>query len=155
MLPLPPPSRRLRAPPPGDGRKGMDGLAAGGRQVLGEPPLEGAVSVLRPRSGPSRPLLLDDGQGDWLRRKRLSQGRCSWWPTSADARVPLSARALIMWLWNGNPDRAQMAQAWRRVAAGEARLRASVHGNPAAACTNPSRRCSCRATREATAWPPA
>jgi transposase len=147
MLPLTPQSRRLRATPPVDCRKGMDGLAAGSRQVLGEPPLEGAVSVLRHRSGPSLQLLLDDGQGDWMMRKRLSQGRFSWWPTSADARVPLSARALIMWLWNGNPDRAQMAQDWRRVASGEARLRASAHGNHAAGCTNPSRRCSCSATR--------
>jgi IS66 Orf2 like protein len=155
MLPLTPPSRRCRAPPPGDGRQGMDGLAAGGRQVLGEPPLEGAGAVLRPRSGPSLPRLLDDGQGEWLRRKRLSQGRCAWWPTSAAARVPLSARALIMGLGNGNPDRAPMAQAWRRVASGEARRRASVHGHPAAACTNPSRRCSCSAPRESTAWPPA
>jgi transposase len=48
--------------------------------------------------------------------KRLSQGRFSWWPTSADVRVPLSARELIILLWNGHPDRAQMAQDWHRVA---------------------------------------
>jgi hypothetical protein len=30
--------------------------------------------------------------------------------------VPLSARELIILTWNGNPERAQMAQDWRRVA---------------------------------------
>jgi transposase len=48
--------------------------------------------------------------------KRLSKGRFSWWPTSADARVPLSARELMILTWNGNPERAQMARDWRRVA---------------------------------------
>ena len=48
--------------------------------------------------------------------KRLSTGRFSWWLQSADARVPLSARELVILLWNGLPDRAQMAKDWRRVA---------------------------------------
>jgi len=61
-------------------------------------------------------LLLYDGQGYWLCMKRLSQGRFHWWPTTADAQVPLSARELIILLWNGDPERAQMAQDWRRVA---------------------------------------
>jgi hypothetical protein len=29
--------------------------------------------------------------------------------------VPLSARELSIMLWNGNPERAQMARDWRRV----------------------------------------
>lgn len=56
--------------------------------------------------------------------KRRSTGRFAWWPPSADGRVPLSARALMILLWNGHPDRAQMAPDWRRVAYGAARLRA-------------------------------
>jgi hypothetical protein len=48
--------------------------------------------------------------------KRLSTGHFSWWPQSADERVPLSARELVILLWNGLPDRAQMAKDWRRVA---------------------------------------
>ncbi|MGE3542170.1 MAG: hypothetical protein AB7N91_32745 [Candidatus Tectimicrobiota bacterium] len=47
--------------------------------------------------------------------KRLSQGRFAWWPTSLDARVPLAARERIIGLWNGHPERAQMAQDWRRL----------------------------------------
>ena len=85
--------------------------------VLGDNPLEGAVYVFRNRSGTALKLLLYDGQGYWLCMKRLSQGRFTWWPKTAAARVPLSARELIIVLWHGGPERAQMAHDWRRVAA--------------------------------------
>ena len=116
MLQLTPQSRIFLATQPVDFRKGIDGLAAVCRQALGDNPLEGAVYVFRNRSATALKLLLYDGQGYWLMMKRLSQGCCAWWPTSADARVPLAARELIILTWNGNPERAQMAQDWRRVA---------------------------------------
>jgi transposase len=115
MLQLTPQSRIFVATAPVDFRKGIDGLAAVGRQVRGDHPLRGAVSVFRNRAGTALQLLLYDGQGYWLCMKRLSQGRFTWWPTAVDARVPLSARELIIVLWNGDPERAQMAQDWRRV----------------------------------------
>ena len=116
MLQLTPQSRMFLATHPVDFRKGIDGLAAVCRQVLGANPLEGAVSVFRNRAGTALKRLLYDGQGYWLCMKRLSQGRFHWWPTTADVQVPLSARELIILLWNGDPERAQMAQDWRRVA---------------------------------------
>ncbi|HEY5868129.1 MAG TPA: IS66 family insertion sequence element accessory protein TnpB [Candidatus Tectomicrobia bacterium] len=116
MLQLTPQSRIFVATQPVDFRKGIDGLAAVCRQGLGENPLEGAVYVFRNRAGTALKLLCYDGQGYWLMMKRLSQGRFTWWPTTLDARVPLSARELIIVLWNGNPEGAQMAQDWRRVA---------------------------------------
>ena len=116
MIQLTPQSRIFLATEPVDFRKGIDGLAAVCRQRLGANPLEGAVYVFRNRSGTSLKLLLYDGQGYWMMLKRLSQGRFAWWPNSAGARVPLSARELIILTWNGNPDRAQMAPDWRRVA---------------------------------------
>ena len=122
MLQLTPQSRIFLATQPVDFRKGIDGLAAVCRQVLGDTPLEGAVYVCRNRSGTALKCLLYDGQGSWMMMKRLSQGHFTWWPNSADARAPLSARELIIVLWNGNPERAQMARDWRRVASGEARL---------------------------------
>ena len=122
MLQLTPPSRIFVATQPVDCRKGIDGLAAVCRQALGDNPLEGAVYVFRNRAGTALKLLLYDGQGYWLMMKRLSQGRFSWWPTSADTRVPLSARELLIVLWNGNPEHAQMARDWQRVASGEAQL---------------------------------
>ena len=116
MLQLSPQSRIFLATEPVDFRKGIDGLAAVCRQALGDNPLEGAVYVFRNRAGTALKLLLYDGQGYWIMMKRLSQGRFSWWPHSADVRVPLSARELVILLWNGNPERAQMARDWRRVA---------------------------------------
>jgi transposase len=116
MIQLTPQSRLFLATAPVDFRKGIDGLAAVCRQVLGDNPLEGAVYVFRNRSATALKLLCYDGQGYWLMMKRLSQGRFAWWPKSADTRVPLSARELIIMLWNGNPARAQMARDWRHVA---------------------------------------
>jgi transposase len=116
MLQRTPQSRIFVATQPVDFRKGIDGLGAVCRQVLGDNPLTGAVYVFRNRAGTALKLLLYDGQGYWLMMKRLSQGRFAWWPNSADARVPLSARELLIVLWNGHPERAQMACDWRRVA---------------------------------------
>jgi transposase len=116
MLQLTPQSRIFVAIQPVDFRKGIDGLSAVCRQILGENPLEGAVYVFRNRAGTALKLLLYDGQGYWMMMKRLSHGRFAWWPTSVDARVPLSARELLILLWNGDPERAQMARDWRRVA---------------------------------------
>lgn len=116
MIQLTPQSRIVVATEPVEFRKGIDALGAVCRQRLGDNPLEGAVSVFRNRSGTALKLLLYDGQGSWIMMKRLSQGRFTWWPQSTDARGPLSARALIIVMWNGNPERAQMARDWRRVA---------------------------------------
>ena len=69
MLQLSPQSRIFGATEPVDFRQGIDGLAAVGRQHLGDNPLEGAVYVLRNRSGTSRKLLLYDGQGYWPCRR--------------------------------------------------------------------------------------
>jgi transposase len=116
MIQLSPHSRIFLAIEPVDFRKGIDGLGAVCRQRLGDNPLEGAVYVFRNRAGTALKLLFYDGQGYWLCMKRLSAGRFAWWPTTADTRVPLSARELMILIWNGHPDRAQMAKDWRRVA---------------------------------------
>ena len=51
MLQLTPQSRIFLATQPVDFRKGIDGLAAVCRQVLGDNPLEGAIYVFRNRTG--------------------------------------------------------------------------------------------------------
>ena len=121
MLQLSPQRRICLATEPVDFRKGIDGRAAVCRHALGDNPLEGAVSVFRNRSGTALKLLLYTGQGYWLCLKRLSQGRLTWWPKTADTRGPLSARELIIVLWHGGPERAHMATDWRRGASGGAR----------------------------------
>jgi transposase len=121
MLQLAPQSRILLATQSVDFRKGIDSLATICRQVLGQQPLSGAVFVFRNRSATALKILCYDGQGFWLCMKRLSQGRFTWWPTAAQAQVPLGARDLLILLWNGNPERAAMATDWRKVAEGEPR----------------------------------
>jgi transposase len=116
MLQLTPQSRIFLALAPVDFRNGIDGLAAMCRQALGENPLGGAVYVFRNRSGTALKLLVYDGQGFWLCAKRLSQGRFQWWPTAPAPSVRVSARELAIVLWNGDPERAQMASEWRQVA---------------------------------------
>jgi transposase len=92
MLQLTPQSRIFLATEPVDFRKGIDGLAAVCRKALAENPLSGAIYVFRHRAGTALKLLCYDGQGFWLCSKRLSQGRFTWWPRTAEARYRLSAR---------------------------------------------------------------
>jgi transposase len=60
MLQLTPQSRIFLATEPVDFRKGIDGLVAVCRQVLGDNPLSGAVYVFRNRSGTAIKLLFYD-----------------------------------------------------------------------------------------------
>jgi transposase len=155
MLPLTPPSRLVVATDPGACRNGLDGLGAVCRQRLGDTPFEGAIYVFRTRSGTALTRLLYDGPGSWLCMNRRSHGRCRWWPTTADARGPGAARAWLIGLWHGDPARAPMARAGRRVASGGARAAWSVQGNHAAGAAQTAARCSGRATHSAPTLPPA
>jgi hypothetical protein len=112
MLQLTPQSRIFVATEPVDFRKGIDGLAAICHRALGDNPLSGALYVFRNRAGTTLKILCYDGQGFWLCTKRLSQGRFTWWPKTQDASTRLSARELVIVLWNGNPQQA-MADDWK------------------------------------------
>ena len=116
MLQLTPHSRLCVVTVPIDVRKGIDGLAAVCRQALGDNPLEVALYVFCNRAGTALPLVRYDGHGDWIMMQRRAQGHGTWWPHSADARMPLSARERIIVRWNGKPERAQMARDWWWVA---------------------------------------
>lgn len=116
MLQLTPQSRIFVALEPVDFRQGIDGLGGVCRRALAHNPLDGAVYVFRNRAGTGLKILVYDGQGFWLCTKRLSQGRLHWWPRADGATCRLSARALQILLWNGNPEQAAMAEDWRRVA---------------------------------------
>lgn len=78
MLQLTPPSRAFLATQPVEYRKGIDRLASGCQQVLGEHPLEGAVYVFRTRAGTALKRLRYDGQGYGLCLTRLSPGHVRW-----------------------------------------------------------------------------
>jgi transposase len=123
MFQIVPQQKIYAAVEPVDFRKGIDGLAALCRQRLGPDPLSGAVFVFSNRRRTSLKLLVYDGQGFWLCLKRLSQGRLRWWPTSSGSAVQtLAAQQLQILLWNGNPDKAALAPAWRPVTAGTPHL---------------------------------
>ena len=48
--------------------------------------------------------------------RRLSQGRIRWWPEDQDAPLhPLQAQQLSVLLYNGLPDQAGFAPAWRKL----------------------------------------
>ncbi len=48
--------------------------------------------------------------------KRLSKGKFTWWPRLGDSNVnQLAVHELQLLMWNGNPEFAQVAPAWRKV----------------------------------------
>jgi hypothetical protein len=102
-----------------DFRKGIDGLAGVCRSKLGKDPFSGALFLFRNRSRTSLKILVYDGQGFWLCTKRLSSGRLKWWPKSAGAPLTsLAARELQVLLWNGNPNKVDCQEDWRKIGSG-------------------------------------
>ncbi|MGH7190261.1 MAG: IS66 family insertion sequence element accessory protein TnpB [Terriglobales bacterium] len=100
-----------------DGRRGIDGLGQICRSVLLADPGDGTMFVFRTRSGKAIRLLVYDGQGFWLASKRLSTGRFRYWPTAAGAvSRELLAHEFSALIWGGDPQRAQAAPMWRRIA---------------------------------------
>ena len=119
MIQVTPQMRILVAVEPADFRRGIDGLAAVCRAALRQDPFSGAVFVFRNRRATAVKLLVYDGQGFWLAYKRLSKGRFTWWPRSADEAVTsLQVHELQVLLRAGDPTLTNAAPIWRPVAAG-------------------------------------
>jgi transposase len=116
MIQLVPQLRILLACQPVDFRCGIDGLAAICKRELAEDPFSGALFVFRNRRGTALKMLCYDGVGFWLVTRRLSQGRIRWWPGDRDTPLhPLQAQQLSVLLYNGLPDQASFAPAWRKL----------------------------------------
>jgi len=99
-----------------DFRKGIDGLKAVCRQVIDQDPFSGMVFVFRNRKKHSIRLLMYDGQGFWMCTKRLSQGKFHWWPPKKSVQgIEIQAWDLQTLMWNGNPERAEFSDSWRKV----------------------------------------
>ena len=101
-----------------DMRKGIDGLARACREVFQADPFSGWLFVFRNRQQTALRILVYDGQGFWLAHKRLSRGRFRWWPTGAMPATPLEAHQLQRLIVTGDPQAADAAPVWRRVARG-------------------------------------
>ncbi len=115
MLQLTPQHRILLAVEPIDFRVGIDGLKATCQRMLSADPFSGTVFAFRSKSGVSVKLLVYDGSGFWLCQKRFSQGKLSFWPTSADAGIPLRASEVLVILAQGNPNHVAIPSDWRSV----------------------------------------
>lgn len=116
MLQLTPHCKVWLAVVPVDFRKGIDGLAALCRQQLAVDPMTGILFVFRNKGLTAIKILTYDGQGFWLATKRLSSGKFKWWPSRDNGPTHhLIARELSVLLWNGNPERAAIAEDWRKI----------------------------------------
>jgi transposase len=116
MIQLIPQLRILLACQPVDFRNGIDGLAALCKRELEQDPFSGALFVFRNRRGTALKLLVYDGVGYWMITRRLSQGRLRWWPATADTPLhQLKAQELSVLLYNGLPEQASFAPAWRKL----------------------------------------
>ena len=117
MIQITPQMRILLAVKPVDFRKGIDGLAAVCRQVLGSDPFSGHVFIFRNKKVSAIKVLMYDGQGFWLCQKRLSKGRFGWWPDQSDQGLTaLAVHELQLLTWNGNPGKARVAALWKPIA---------------------------------------
>ena len=63
--------------------------------------------------------------------RRLSQGRIRWWPENPDASLhPLQAQQLSVLLYNGLPDQAGFAPAWRKLPGAETQAASDSTSSP-------------------------
>lgn len=116
MIQITPHMRILLAVQPVDLRKGIDGLAAVCRSVMGADPFSGFVFVFHNRRRTAIKLLEYDGQGFWVFQKRLSQGRWRWWPGREEETVRrLAVHELQLLIWNGDPACARVSPMWRSI----------------------------------------
>lgn len=86
---------------PVDFRCGIDRLGAICQQLFEVDPRQGAIYVFCNRSRRSIKLLFHDSTGFWLCHKRLSQGRFEGWPQTFKEALAITARELMVLLWDG------------------------------------------------------
>jgi transposase len=116
MIQLAPHIKILVAIKPCDFRKGIDSLVSLCRNEFEQDPFSGTLFVFRNRMGTSIKLLIYDGQGFWLCQKRFSCGKINWWPSDKDMELhPLLAQQLAVLIYNGDPERADFADDWRKI----------------------------------------
>jgi transposase len=117
MIQLSPHIKILVATKPIDFRKGVDSLVALCRGPLEQDPFSGTLFVFCNRSKTSLKMLCYDGQGFWLCQKRFSEGKINWWPDDVDVELQqLLAQQLSVLIYNGDPERANFAKEWKKIA---------------------------------------
>ena len=93
MLTLPPSVRIYLARGATDIRKGIDGLCAAARDVVGEDPFTGHLFAFANRRRDAVKILVWDRSGFWLFYKRLERGTFAWPAESGKgARLEMRSR---------------------------------------------------------------
>jgi len=115
VIQITPHMRILVAVQPVDFRAGIDGLAALCTQRLQADPFSGTLFVFGNRARTAIKILVYDGNGYWLCHKRLSSGRFALWSHGDEPSRTLQACELQVLLMGGDPSRAALAPAWRRL----------------------------------------
>lgn len=100
---------------PIDFRKGLNSLVMFCINQLNEELLNQKVFVFVNRSKTAIKVLMYDGQGYWLCTKRLSKGRFTHWPKSAEEVSCLTCQQVTILLYNGNPDGAEYQEQFRKL----------------------------------------
>jgi transposase len=93
MIAVPAGMRVLVATKPIDFRKGADGLVALVRETLGQDPFSGTIFVFRAKRADRIKIVVWDGSGLVLFRKRLEHGACRW-PPIIDGTMRLTSSQL-------------------------------------------------------------
>jgi transposase len=116
MIQITPHMRIYVAVEPVDFRNGIDGLAGICRKKLENDPYNGSMFIFRNKRGKTIKILLYDGQGFWMFVKRLSKGHFKWWPEdNGSGVISLSVVQLQLLIWNGNPEKADISEEWRKL----------------------------------------
>jgi transposase len=103
---------------PLDMRKGIDGIGAYCRQILGENPMSGAAFMFISRSRKLLRVLVYDGQGFWLCTKRLSSGRFPHWPEAKTGDrwlKELESCEAVSLLHGGDPRQIKPILPWKKI----------------------------------------
>lgn len=95
-----------------DFRKGIDGIAAICRHMIGADVKSGHIFLFRNKQSTAIKVLVYDGQGFWLCHKRLSSGKFKHWPDNPSQALQLDITQLQVLLYNGNPSLTQAALPW-------------------------------------------
>ena len=98
---------------PIDFRCGIDSLAAKCLKQLGVDPFSGRLFAFRNKASTAVKLLIYDGNGFWLCKKRFSKGKLKWWPTDNKDTTQINAAELLVCLQQGTPTKAGFPEDWR------------------------------------------
>jgi len=95
MIQIPPHAKIFACVQPVDGRKGLDSCIAFVKKEFSVDPMDGSFFIFINKSKIIISILFYDGQGFWLARKRISQGKFPAWPK--ESRINSVVATQLFW----------------------------------------------------------